>query len=39
MPYLSQINSFLLLLNTITPLNPIQKAMEDAKINKKLNEQ
>ena len=35
--YLSQINSFLLLLDTITPLNPIQKALEDAEINKELN--
>ena len=26
-------------LNTDTPLNPIQKAMEDAKINKELDEQ
>ena len=37
MSYLSQINSFLLLLNTITPLNPIQKAIEDAGINEELN--
>jgi hypothetical protein len=39
MSYLSQINSFLLLLDTITPLNPIQKAIEDAEINKELDEQ
>ena len=37
--YLSQLNSFILSLNTDTPLNPIQKAMEDAKINKELNKQ
>jgi hypothetical protein len=39
MSYLSQINSFLLLLDTITPSNPIQKAMEDAEINEELDEQ
>jgi len=39
MSYLSEINSFLLLLDTKTPSNPIQKAMEDAKINKELNKQ
>ena len=39
MCYLSQINSFILLLDTITPLNPIQKAIEDAEINKELNKQ
>jgi len=38
MSYLSEINSFLLLLDTKTPLNPIQKAMEDAEINEELNE-
>jgi hypothetical protein len=37
MSYLSQINSFLLLLDTIIPLNSIQKAIEDAEINKELN--
>jgi len=37
MSYLSEINFFLLLLDTKTPLNPIQKAMEDAKINKELD--
>ena len=39
MSYLSKINSFLLLLDTKTPLNPIQKAIKDAKINKELNKQ
>ena len=39
MSYLSKINSFLLLLDTKTPLNPIQKVIEDAEINKELNEQ
>ena len=39
MSYLSKINSFLLLLDTKTLLNPIQKAIEDAKINKELNKQ
>ena len=39
MSYLSKINSFFLLLDTKTPLNPIQKAIEDTKINKKLNKQ
>ena len=28
-----------MLLDTITPLNPIQKAIEDAEINKELDEQ
>ena len=36
MSYLSKINSFFLLLDIKTPLNPIQKAMEDAEINKEL---
>jgi hypothetical protein len=31
--------SYLLLLDTITPLNPIQKAIEDTEINKELNKQ
>ena len=39
MSYLSQLNSFILLLDTNTPLNPIQKAIEDTKINKQLNKQ
>ena len=39
MSYLSKINSFLLLLDTKTPLNPIQKAIEDAEINEELNKQ
>jgi hypothetical protein len=39
MSYLSQINSFLLSLDTKTPSNPIQKAMEDAEINEELDEQ
>jgi len=39
MSYLSKINSFLLLLDTKTPLNPIQKAIEDAEINKELDKQ
>ena len=39
MSYLFQLNSFILSLNTNTPLNPIQKAMEDAEINEELNEQ
>ena len=39
MSYLSKINFFLLLLDTKTPSNPIQKAIEDAEINKKLNKQ
>ena len=39
MSYLFQINSFLTSLDTITPLNPIQKAMEDAEINEELDEQ
>jgi len=38
MSYLSEINSFLLLLDTKTPSNPIQKAMEDAEINEELDE-
>jgi len=37
--YLSQLNSFILSLNTNTPSNPIQKAMKDAKINKELDKQ
>ena len=39
MSYLSKINSFLLLLDTKTSLNPIQKAIEDAEINKELDKQ
>ena len=39
MSYLFQINSFLTSLDTITPLNPIQKAIEDTEINKELNKQ
>ena len=39
MSYLSKLNSFILLLNTDTPLSSIQKAIEDAEINKKLNKQ
>ena len=39
MSYLSKLNSFILLLNTDTPLSPIQKAMEDAEIDKELNKQ
>jgi hypothetical protein len=38
MSYLFQINSFLLLLDTITLLNFIQKVIENAEINKELNE-
>ena len=37
MSYLFKLNSFILLLNTDTPLSLIQKAMEDAEINKELN--
>ena len=39
MSYLSKINSFLSLLDTKTPSNPIQKAMEDAEINEELDKQ
>ena len=39
MSYLSKLNFFILLLNTDTPLSPIQKAIEDAEIDKKLNKQ
>jgi len=39
MSYLFQFNFFILLLNTDTPLNPIQKAIENAEINKELNKQ
>ena len=39
MSYLSKLNSFIFLLNTDTPLNPIQKAIKDAEIDKKLNKQ
>jgi hypothetical protein len=39
MSYLSQINSFLSSLDTKTPLNPIQKAIDDAEINEELDEQ
>ena len=39
MSYLSEINSFFLLLDTKTPLNPIQKAIENAEINEELDEQ
>ena len=39
MSYLSKLNSFILLLNINTPLSPIQKAIEDAEINKELNKQ
>ena len=39
MSYFSKLNSFILLLNTNTPLSPIQKAIEDAEIDKKLNKQ
>ena len=39
MSYLFKLNSFILLLNTDTPLSPIQKAIKDAKIDKELNEQ
>ena len=38
MSYLSKLNSFILLLNTDTPLSPIQKAMEDAEIDEELDE-
>ena len=37
MSYFSKLNSFILLLNTDTSLSPIQKAMEDADIDKELN--
>ena len=37
MSYLFKLNSFILLLNTDTPLSPIKKAMENAEINKKLD--
>ena len=39
MSYLSKLNSFILLLNTNTPLSPIQKAIEDAEIDEELNKQ
>ena len=37
MSYLFKLNSFILLLNTDTPLSPIQKAIEDAEIDKELD--
>ncbi len=39
MSYFSQFHSFILLLNTNTPSNLIQKAIKDAEINEELDEQ
>ena len=39
MSYITKLNFFILSLDTNTPLNPIQKTIENAKINKELNKQ
>ena len=39
MSYITKLNSFILSLDTNTPSNPIQKAIEDAEINEELDEQ
>ena len=37
MSYITEFNSFILLLDINTPLNPIQKAIKNAEINKELD--